>query len=182
VGAAGTAGAGGAGGAGNAGAGNAGVAGGRVRVPRAGTQLSVLIDWQTLRDGLHAHSTCQTAWGTPLAPATVRRLACDADIIPIVFNGPAEIADWGRAKRLATDAQRRAVIARDRHCALCDLPPAWCQIHHLTDWTKGGPTNLADLALLCPRHHTLVHESGHTLRRHPDGTYHLHPPNPARGP
>ena len=79
-------------------------------------ELSVLIDYQTLLSGLHEHSTCETAEGVDLAPETIRRLACDANIIPIVMNGPNQRLDVGRANRTATTPQRKALRAllRDR--------------------------------------------------------------------
>jgi hypothetical protein len=56
------------------------------RVP----DVSVLIDLHTLTSGLHEHSRCETADGNPLPPDAVRRLCCDADIIPIVLGGHGE--------------------------------------------------------------------------------------------
>ena len=39
-------------------------------------------------------------------------------------------------------------------------PLAWCDAHHLRHWLHGGPTDLANLALLCRTHHRAVHEGG----------------------
>ena len=54
---------------------------------------------------------------------------------------------------------RRAVKARDGGCIIpgCHAPPAWCDAHHVRWWSKGGRTDVDNLALLCPRHHTAVH-------------------------
>jgi hypothetical protein len=35
--------------------------------------------------------------------------------------------------------------------------------HHLTHWEDGGPTDLDNLVLLCPRHHRLHHTGAITL-------------------
>ena len=43
-----------------------------------------------------------------------------------------------------------------------------CQIHHVTEWTYGGATDLANMLPLCSRHHHLVHEGGWQLRLFPD--------------
>jgi hypothetical protein len=40
------------------------------------------------------------------------------------------------------------------------VPAAWCDGHHLRHWTDGGATDLANGALLCGRHHDLVHAKG----------------------
>lgn len=95
-----------------------------------------------------------------LAPAVVRQLACDADIIPVVLGTDGEVVDIGRAVRLFTKGQRRALWHRDTGCTYpgCDMPAGWAQAHHLIHWVDGGPSDLTNAALLCQRHHTLVHD------------------------
>ena len=109
------------------------------------------------------------AQATILAPATVRQLACDADIIPVVLGSHGEILDLGRAVRLYTRAQRRALWHRDGGCTYpgCDAPAAWTQAHHLVHWVDGGPSDLAYAALLCQRHHTHVHDQRLIATVHP---------------
>ncbi|MEO8851837.1 MAG: DUF222 domain-containing protein, partial [Allobranchiibius sp.] len=127
----------------------------------------VTVDYNTLLDGLRdagnlptflpgvGHSTD----GDYLDPGTLRRLACDADLIPIVLGGGSEPLDVGRAKRLFTGGLRTAITHRDKHCTFphCDRPPHWCDAHHVTPWWCGGATTLTNAALLCARHHTIVH-------------------------
>src|SRR6266511_2368765 len=93
--------------------------------------------------------------GEHLPAGTVRRLACDAKIIPAVLGGPSQPLDLGRAQRTVTTALRRALVLRDKGCTFpgCDLPPGWCDAHHLRHWANGGPTDLNNTVLLCPRHH-----------------------------
>lgn len=102
--------------------------------------------------------------GHRLSASAIRRLACDADLIPIVLGGPSEPLDVGRIKRLFTPGQRRAVYLRDRHCSFpgCTVPAAWTQIHHVVHWVFGGRTDLLNAAALCQRHHTVVHKHGFT--------------------
>ncbi|UIJ34970.1 HNH endonuclease signature motif containing protein [Allobranchiibius sp. GilTou73] len=101
----------------------------------------------------------RTTDGDHLDAGTLRRLACDADLIPAVLGTDSEPLDVGRAKRLFTGGLRTAIIHRDRHCTFpgCDRPPDWCDAHHVTPWWAGGETNLGNAALLCARHHTIVH-------------------------
>lgn len=111
--------------------------------------------------------------GTPLTPSTVRRLACDAQLIPAVLAADGAILDWGRAKRLATSDQVTYLRHRDRGCVFpgCDRPPAWCEAHHLDEWdVDHGPTDVANLALLCGRHHTVVHTTACTAPVCPPAT------------
>ncbi len=51
-----------------------------------------------------------------ITAAEARRLACSANLIPMVLGSDSEILDQGRAQRLFTAAQRKALIHRDRHC------------------------------------------------------------------
>ena len=63
--------------------------------------------------------------------------------------------DLGRAKRLFTPAQRKALLIRDQTCRAegCDIPGTWCDAHHLDPWHTGGPTDLDNGVLLCSHHH-----------------------------
>ncbi len=142
-------------------------------------EVTVLIDLDTLRSALHEDGICETGDGQPLPPETVRRLCCDAAIVPVVLNGTGETLDLGREQRLASRAQRRALRAMYRSCAHpgCTVRFADCEIHHVIDWDHHGPTNLANLLPLCSRHHHLVHEGRWTLTLHPDRTITLHRPD-----
>lgn len=118
-----------------------------------------------------SHGAGVTGTGQVLSPEAVRRWACDAGIIPMVLGGAGQPLDVGRMKRLITDAQRTALWQRDRGCTFpgCNCPQQWCDGHHLTAWANGGKTNLDELALLCRRHHTFVHQHQLTATLTPTG-------------
>jgi hypothetical protein len=130
----------------------------------------VHIDLPTLTNGRHDATLCETDSGVSLPVDTVRRIACDADIIPVVLSGAGVVLDQGRAKRLATPEQRTAVEAMQATCSHpdCTVSIDDCRIHHLTPWRLGGRTDLADLAPVCEPHHHLIHEGGWTLTMTPD--------------
>jgi hypothetical protein len=88
-------------------------------------------------------------------------LACDATVIAAVLGAGSQPLDIGRATRTVPAGIRRALVARDHHCAFpgCTIPPAWCHAHHVWFWADGGPTALNNLVLLCPHHHRLIHHS-----------------------
>ena len=113
-----------------------------------------------------------------MSPPVVRRLACDAQLLPIVLGGAGQVLDAGRARRLATGPLRRALVVRDRGCAFptCDRPPRWCDGHHVVPWTAGGPTRLDNLVLLCRQHHRLLHHGDWTVRIAGDGLPEFLPP------
>jgi hypothetical protein len=101
-----------------------------------------------------------TLSGDVLSPGVVRRMACDAQIIPMVLGGDSKPLDVGRRRRLFTKSQRVALGVRDKGCSWtgCTVPASWCDGHHVTHWSHGGPTSLLNAALLCPKHHTEVHD------------------------
>ncbi|MGL5819426.1 MAG: DUF222 domain-containing protein [Phycicoccus sp.] len=100
------------------------------------------------------------ASGTVIAPESLRRIACDAALVPYVLGTDGEIVDQGRAVRLFTRAQRRRLWLRDGGCSYpgCHVPSSWCRAHHVRHWADGGPSDLENAALLCTNHHTLVHQ------------------------
>ncbi|HPU12307.1 MAG TPA: DUF222 domain-containing protein [Aeromicrobium sp.] len=110
-----------------------------------------------------------TEHGTVLSAGQLRKLACDADILPAVMGGASEVLDLGRRDRFHSVAQRRALALRDLGCAFpgCDRPPGWCESHHLVPWGRGGETTVNDGVLLCSRHHHEVHDRGWQLQLNP---------------
>lgn len=111
-----------------------------------------------------------TADGALLAGSVLGRLACDGLVHGLVFGTTGEILHYGTEVRLFTASQRHALTLRDRGCTFpgCDAPAAWTRAHHLTHWLHGGPTTLTNGALLCSRHHTLVHRNRLHGRVDPD--------------
>jgi hypothetical protein len=101
----------------------------------------------------------------PVPISTVERLRCQGDTIATLFGQQGEILHHGKTKRLATRRQRRALAARDGGCVIpgCTTPPSRCQAHHVTPWVSEiyppGRTDIDNLALLRPFHHSTIHTS-----------------------
>jgi hypothetical protein len=94
----------------------------------------------------------------------VRRIACDATIAIGVDDDVGHTMYEGRARRAPTDAQRREVMRRDRHCRFPGCTNVtFTNTHHVVPWKPGGPTDLENLALLCVHHHHVVHSGGWTM-------------------
>lgn len=131
---------------------------------RGSVQLVVTMDLDVLRGVLAGYGL--TDDGEALTATQIRTMACDADVIPAVLGSDGVPLDVGRTQRLATPGIRRAVIQRDRGCTFpgCGRPPSWCQVHHIVPWHLGGATSVDNSALLCQRHHTIVHRDQLTAR------------------
>jgi len=137
---------------------------------QARAEIVVHVDLETLQHGLHAGGTCRTALGADLPVETVRRLACEAEILPVVLDGRSVPIDVGRSKRLATVHQRRALEAIHPTCAIpdCEVIFDHCNIHHIEYWENGGTTDLDNMVPLCSRHHHASHEGGWKLTLNPE--------------
>lgn len=105
-----------------------------------------------------------------LSPDTAALLICDAVIQPVVVNQDGVALYHGREQRLFTPAQKHALNIRDGGCVFptCETPTRRCDAHHLIEYQHGGLTNIDSAALLCRRHHGLVHSNtGWTLKAIP---------------
>jgi hypothetical protein len=155
--------------------------GGAPRRSRPAKGVDVIADLDTLSGSPPADlaaARCEIEGVGPVARSVALRMACDAAVGRVLMRGRSEVLDLGRRTRLVSAAQRRALVARDGGCVFpgCDRPHWWCDGHHLVDWVEGGRTDLADLALLCRRHHVACHEGGWSLIRGPDGAIEAAPP------
>ncbi|MCU1413992.1 MAG: hypothetical protein JWN80_1332 [Microbacteriaceae bacterium] len=110
--------------------------------------------------------------------ATARRLAADAELIPIVLGGKREVLDAGRARRLFSRTQRLALMERDDGCAFpgCTSPPSYADAHHIRWWSHGGDTDLANGVMLCGFHHHRVHDDEWEIRIREGVPYFIPPP------
>lgn len=115
----------------------------------------------------------------PVTPATVRRIACDADIIPLVLGTDGQILDIGRTSRIFPPHIRKAITARDQGCSFpaCTIPATWCEVHHIDYWSRGGPTSTTNGTLECTYHHHLIHKEHWKIQVRNGIPWHIPPPH-----
>lgn len=123
------------------------------------------------------------ATGEALSAAAIRRIACDAEILPMVMGGDSVPLDVGRKQRTAPPMLRAALVQRDGGCAFpgCDRPPGTSEAHHCLEWTRGGETSLSNMVMLCARHHVLLHEERWQSRIDDRGRPEFVPPSTVGG-
>ncbi len=137
-------------------------------IPSSATRISVIMRAEDLLSRSVGRGVL--ADGAELSPGELRRLCCDAEIIPVVLGTDSTVLDVGFAHRLAPWPLRHAVGLRDGQCAFpgCTTALERCDVHHITPWQEGGPTDLSNVVALCRSHHGLV-EPAPPIRRE-DGT------------
>ena len=109
--------------------------------------------------GAHGHSHAQV-------PARVAaQTGCSGTIQRVVFDG-GRVVGISSTSRVFTVHQRRAIVARDKECLIpgCHVPAGWCEIHHVTEHSRGGPTDTDNGVPLCWWHHRSLDGSGWEIR------------------
>jgi hypothetical protein len=116
--------------------------------------------------------------GPMLDSTSVRTLLCDGALHRVVMGTGSAVLDYGTSTRTIAAPLWNALVIRDEHCRFpgCDRPSSWCDGHHVVPFPY-GPTSIDNLALMCRRHHRLLHRSGWHAKLKPDGG--LHVTNPA---
>ncbi|MDQ0728324.1 HNH endonuclease signature motif containing protein [Microbacterium sp. W4I20] len=91
--------------------------------------------------------------------------ACNGAIQRVLFD-EGRIVGISVTDSVFTVHQRRAIIARDRECLVpgCHVPASWCEIHHVTEHARGGPTHTDNGVPLCWWHHRSLDWSGWEIR------------------
>ncbi|MDE0579431.1 MAG: DUF222 domain-containing protein [bacterium] len=119
--------------------------------------------------------------GTPIELDELRRLACEAQIVPMIFAADGQPLYMGRAQRAVTKAQKLALYRRDSGCVSCGIRPQACDAHHIQPWDHNGLTDMPNLVLLCPKCHRKVHKHHHTVEHDAETGRHslLPPPRPS---
>lgn len=125
-------------------------------LPDVGGISATIILTCTATDYATGTGTATTGHGARIPTEEATRWAGgDARIIAVALNHLKPVTAYSSAHRIFTETQRLAMIARDHGCSFpgCDVPPQWCQSHHITDHTAGGPTSVDNGTLLCSFHH-----------------------------
>ena len=139
-------------------------------------QVVVHVDAPVLADPTQPGESALEGGGC-VSPETSRRLACDASRVVMQHDEAGRVVEVGARTRTIPPAIRRALHHRDAGCRFPGCTVARGEGHHLRHWADGGPTTLSNLALLCRRHHRVVHEGGYRIERQNDGALRFQRPD-----
>ncbi|WP_349292415.1 HNH endonuclease signature motif containing protein [Nocardia cyriacigeorgica] len=119
------------------------------------TILTISID-----DIERAAGVATTATGGTVPLADALTLAQRSQPWLAVFDHNGLPLHLGRTKRLASAAQRLALIAALKGCSRpgCDAPASLSAVHHVLDYRKNGATDIDNLTLACDACHALIHD------------------------
>ncbi|WP_230114075.1 HNH endonuclease signature motif containing protein, partial [Microbacterium oxydans] len=103
---------------------------------------------------------------TPVSVATARHTACGGTVQRVLFDPEGRIIGIGTTDRIFTTHQRRAITLRDKECLIpgCHVRASWCEIHHVHEHARGGPTHTDNGVALCWHHHRTLDTSGWEIR------------------
>jgi len=143
----------------------------------AGVALVLVADYDAAHQQL---VDARISDGTPLPAEELVKLACEADIFPAVFNARTQDLWLGRRRRCASDAQRIALMVRDKACVGCGADANRSFAHHICHWKNGGKTDYPNLVTVCNDCHHDIHEHQHQIETDPRTGQHsvVPPPDP----
>ena len=102
----------------------------------------------------------------PISLAVARHVACSGAVQRVVFDDTGRIIALGTLERVFGHHQRRGISLRDGGCLIpgCPVRAEWCEIHHVQEHSRGGPTHTDNGVLLCWHHHRTLETSGWEIR------------------
>ncbi|WP_203581619.1 HNH endonuclease signature motif containing protein [Microbacterium hibisci] len=98
----------------------------------------------------------------PISITAARHVACAGAVQRVVLGDDGRIVSLVTLDRVFNHHQRRAITVRDGGCLIpgCQVPPQWCEIHHVEEYSRGGPTHTDNGVLLCWFHHRTIDTGG----------------------
>ena len=139
--------------------------GGEKRAKSDNYQVVVHVDATALQD---------KGGKSDLPVESVRRIACDADLVAVTRDAKGNLLNLGRKHRVVSPQLKRALLARDKCCTYPSCShEQFLEAHHVMHWADGGETSLDNAILICNRHHRLLHEGGFTIHKNFAGEWYF---------
>ena len=139
--------------------------GGEKRTKSDNYQVVVHVDAAALQD---------KGGKSDLPVESVRRIACDADLVAVTRDAKGNLLNLGRKHRVVSPQLKRALLTRDKCCTYPSCShEQFLEAHHVMHWADGGETSLENTRLICNRHHRLLHEGGFTIHKNFAGEWYF---------
>jgi hypothetical protein len=112
--------------------------------------LTVVVQAETLA-GRSGAPAAHLEGAGPISGETAKRLLCGGSVSVLTVDKSGVALDLGRARRLASEPQRRVLVAQSQYCNFpgCSWEARFCTPHHLDEWALGGGTKVTRMVLLC---------------------------------
>ena len=115
--------------------------GGEKRAKSDNYQVVVHVDAAALQD---------KGGKSDLPVESVRRIACDADLVAVTRDAKGNLLNLGRKHRVVSPQLKRALLARDKCCTYPSCShEQFLEAHHVMHWADGGETSLENTRLIC---------------------------------
>ncbi|MDN3494756.1 DUF222 domain-containing protein [Planococcus sp. APC 4015] len=103
---------------------------------------------------------------SPVSLVAAGHIGCGSVIQRVALSPEGRIRRLGTEERVFNRHQRRAIALRDGGCIIpgCGIAAGWCEIHHVVEHARGGPTHTDNGVLLCWFHHRYLDRSGWSIR------------------
>jgi hypothetical protein len=102
----------------------------------------------------------------PVPIGVARHIGCAGSITRVILGDEGRIVSLATDERVFNHHQRKAISLRDGGCIIpgCHIPASWCEIHHVVEHARGGPTHTDNGVLICWHHHRTLDTSGWQIR------------------
>ncbi|MEU5857243.1 DUF222 domain-containing protein [Nocardiopsis dassonvillei] len=144
---------------------------GCANAPAPLAQIRIVVPVQTYLDAEGQERPALDEHGRVIPVGLVHELAADSEVVRMLTAPPTgQVLDVGHSRRLASTRQRTAAFHGHATCAHpggCEVPVALCQADHVTSFSRGGRTVVANLQPLCGPHNRAKYQR--ELRTHRQG-------------
>lgn len=102
----------------------------------------------------------------PVSVGAARQIACCGAVQRVTSDDRGRIVSIETSDRVFNHRQRLAIALRDGGCVIpgCHVDASWCEIHHVHEHARGGPTHTDNGVLLCWHHHRTLDAGGWKVR------------------
>ncbi|WP_150252239.1 HNH endonuclease signature motif containing protein [Nocardiopsis deserti] len=142
-------------------------------------QIRLLVPVQTYLNAEGQERPALDERGRVIPAGVVHELAGDAEVVRVLTAPPTgQVLDVGHSRRLASARQRTAAFHGHSTCAHpggCEVPVSFCQADHVTSFSRGGRTVVANLQPLCGPHNRAKYQRELRTHQHRGRERH-HPP------